>query len=84
MSNQDNGDGVNITFGNQIITYNQILSGQPVIGGNAVAGGSWVASQEYPFYTSEKGFARELNEDNFSWKLGTTLVELRMLYFGLI
>ncbi len=44
MSNQDSGDGVNATFGNQIITYNQILSGQPVIGGNAVAGGSWVAS----------------------------------------
>ena len=85
MSNQDNGDGVNATFGNQIITYNQILSGQPVIGGNAVAGGSWVASQEYPFYTSEKGFARELNEDNFSWKLGTTYsgIEDALFWFNL-
>jgi outer membrane receptor protein involved in Fe transport len=85
MSNQDSGDGVNATFGNQIITYNQILSGQPVIGGNAVAGGSWVASQEYPFYTSEKGFARELNEDNFSWKLGTTYsgIEDALFWFNL-
>jgi len=68
--NQDNGDGVNATFGNQIITFNQISSGTEVVGGNSVAGGCWVAGDVAPFHTEKDGFKYELNEDNLSWKMG--------------
>lgn len=72
MCNEDSGDGVNASFGNQVIQFTQLVStGAFQDGGNAVAGGCWVTSQEAPlFHTQKDGFTYQLNEDNVAWKAG--------------
>jgi hypothetical protein len=69
----DGGDGSWTNTGNEIQSLLQFLGGYPVVGGSTPIGGCGTASLTPPtFHAPQPGYAKELNEDNVSWKVGFT------------
>ena len=69
----DGGDGSWTNTGNEIQSLLQLLGGYPVVGGSTPIGGCGTASLTPPtFHAPQPGYAKELNEDNVSWKVGFT------------
>ena len=69
----DGGDGSWTNTGNEIQSLLQLLGGYDVVGGSTPIGGCGTASLTPPtFHAPQPGYAKELNEDNVSWKVGFT------------
>ena len=67
----DAGDGTWSTISDEIQTVLQLVGGHPIIGGAGLGpGGCGTTGPAPTFHPEPNGYTDELDEDNFSWKLG--------------